>query len=205
MMRALILLAALSGCEMYAHRSMHNAPGLVDLDTPPGRERGEPNAFTSPSQPATETIAVFVMPEIVFGTGRLDTGQGAAETGVSFRVERVVDKNGALLHRQAFAITGGVGLAQFSENRPTMFGATYVEVNYRSFLGFLPVDLGAGAAVYPSVTVAAIGEHYDASVGGQLSLRFPLVHVRMRYIANSGFEIMGGYEIPIAFFFGRSR
>ncbi len=203
-MRALILVAVLGGCTTYAHRSMHNAPGLVDLDTPP-REIGEPTAFTAPAQPGSETITVFTMPEILFGAGRLDTGKGAAELGVSFRVERTVDQGGALLHKSAFAITGGVGLAQFSENRPTIFGATYVELNYRNFVKFLPVDIGLGAAVYPGVTVPSVGEHHDASVGGQLSLRLPLTHVRMRYIANSGFEIMAGYEIPIAFFFGRSR
>lgn len=201
----LVVVGALAGCTTYAHRSMHNAPGVTDLSTPPAREVGDPSAYTPPEQPGSETIAVWAMPNVVLGSGRLDVGQVVTELGMSFRVERVVDANGALLHKSAFAITAGVGLAQFYETRPTIFGATFVELNYRNLIKVIPFDVALGAAVYPGVSLAATGEHYDASIGGQLSVRIPLALLRFRYMTETGFEVMAGYELPFPFFFGRSR
>ena len=195
MKRIVVLALVACGCQSYAHRSRHNAPGIVDLDTPPPREVGSATAFVPPAQPGSETIVVFVMPNFVIGNGRRNlSSQAAYELGVSFRVERTVDDGAALLHKSAFAITAGVGLAQFYETRPTLFGATFVELNYRNLIKVIPFDVGVGAAIYPG-----------ADVGAQLSVRFPGLLVRGRYFAEGGFELMAGYEIPIPFFFGRSR
>ncbi len=204
MMRALILIAALGGCTQYAHRSTHNAPAIANLDEPPPHETGDPAAFTLGEQPETETIAVFVMPNILLGVGRFDSGQIATETGVSLRLERVVADR-AYLAPTTFALTFGTAFAQITDTRPTIFGATFAELNFRFFLKVIPTDVGLGVAVYPGASSPATGEKLSPAIGGQLSLRIPLAQVRARYMADTGFEIMAGYELPIPFFFRRSR
>lgn len=204
-MRALVLCLVLAGCTSYAHRSMHDAPGLVDLDKAPARETGEPQAYEPPQQPGSETFVVFAMPSILVGTGRLDTGQAAGEVDLAFRIERTVDDGGALLHKSAFAVTAGVGLAQFGEYQPTIFGGVYAELNYRNILRVIPFDVGMGVALYPGINVPSRMETHGTDLGGQVSLRFPLLAVRARFMIDTGFEIMAGYEVPIPFFFGRSR
>lgn len=204
-MKALAILAAvLAGCTSYTRTSMHSAPGLADLDTPVPREIGAPDAYAEPTAPPSDTITVFAIPFFALGSGRLDTGTAASEVGLELRIERTLDKNGALLHESAFALTAGVGLAQFYDNRPTIFGATYAELNYR-FMVTLPIDVGMGVAVYPGASLPATMEHYGAEVGGQLTVRFPVLSVRVRYMADTGPEIMAGFSIPLPFFFGRSR
>ena len=194
-MRTAILLAAVAGCTQYAHRSMHNAPPIVNLDEPPLRETGDPKAFTPGEQPGTETIAVFATPSILLGTGRFDNAKLVTEPGIAFRFERLVDTGAAYLKPSAFAITIGTGIAQVTEDRPTIFGGISAELNYRFVVKVVPVDIGVGAAVYPS----------DPDVGGQISLRLMIVQVRARYMANTGLEVMAGYTVPIPVFFRRSR
>ncbi len=204
-MKALVILALAAGCTSYTHRSMHNAPGVVNLDRPPTREVGDPKAYESPESPGTETIVVVALPSVMIGTGRLDTGDAAGELDLAFRVERTVDDGSALLHKSAFGITAGVGLAQFGENQPTIFGGVYAELCYRSIFEVIPYDIGIGPALYPGVTVPSRMESHATELGGQVSLRFPLLAVRARFMTDTGFEIMAGYQVPIPFFFGRSR
>jgi hypothetical protein len=208
MIRAAVVVGAVvaaAGCTQYAHRSMHNAPGVVDLSTPNAPENGAPERVAQPTDPGTDTVVVAVMPTILVGVGRLDTAKAAGEAGVELRFERTIDDGHALLHARAFAITAGAGLAQFSENRPTMFGAIYGELSYRSSLGFLPVDVGAGPAFYAGVSIPSTGQQLGPELGAQLTVRIPLLLVRARYMATSGAEIWFGYEIPFPMFFGRSR
>jgi len=204
-MKRAILIAVLAGCTQYAHRSMHNAPPIVNLDEPPRNESGDPAAFTQGTQPGTETLAVFVMPNLMMGTSRFDNGRFAVEPGVSFRFEHVVDDGARYLEDTAFALTLGTGLVQFTETRPTIFGATFVEVNFRFLIKVFPVDVGMGAAVYPGASAPAVGEELSPAIGGQFSLRMPGFLARVRYMTETGFEMMAGYEIPIPFFFRRSR
>ena len=202
-MRALAILSViLAACTSYTHTSMHSAPGLADLETPMSREIGAPEAYAEPTAPPSDTIAVFAIPYFALGSGRLDTGDAATEVGLELRIERTLDKDGALLHESGFALTAGVGLAQFYDNRPTIFGATYAELNYRLSLSVVPMDVGMGVAV---ASLPATMEHYDAEVGGQLTVRVPVLSVRARYMADTGPEIMAGFSIPVPFFFGRSR
>jgi hypothetical protein len=205
-MKALATLAGiLAGCTSYTHTSMHSAPGLADLDTPMPREIGTPEVYAEPTAPPTDTIAVFAIPYVALGSGRLDTGSAASEVGFELRIERTFDKDGALLHDSGFALTTGVGLAQFYDNRPTIFGATYAELNYRLLLSVVPMDVGMGVAAYPGVSLPATMEHHDAEIGGQLTVRFPILSVRARYMSDTGPEVMAGFSIPVPFFFGRSR
>lgn len=62
MMRALVCLLALSGCAGSAHRSMLDAPGTVDLSTPPALENGDPSKIEQPGEPGATTIAVILGP-----------------------------------------------------------------------------------------------------------------------------------------------
>ena len=59
----------------------------------------------------------------------------------------------------------------------------------------LPTEVGIGPVVYPS----------ELDAGGQLTVRFTLLAARVRYLADSGVEVWGGFQLPIPFFFGRSR
>jgi hypothetical protein len=204
-MRAAILLVLFAGCTQYAHRSTHNAPPIVNLDEPPLHEAGDPAAFTPGTQPGTDTLAVFVMPNFMMGTSRFDTGRFAVEPGVSFRFEHVVDDGARYLDDSAFALTIGTGLVQLTDTRPTIFGATFVEVNFRFLIKVFPVDVGMGVAAYPGASAPAVGEELSPAIGGQLSLRMPGFLARARYMTETGFELMAGYEVPIPFFFRRSR
>jgi len=204
-MRRALILVALVGCTQYAHKATHNAPPIVNLDAPPPRETGDPNAFTPGEQPGTETLAVFVMPNILIGTGRWNNGKAIGETGMSVRFERVVDNGARYLNDSTFAVTVGTAFVQFTENRPTVYGGTFVELNYRFLMGVVPADVGMGVAVYPGASAPAIGEDLSAAIGGQLSVRLPLFQLRARYMTETGFEIVAGYELPIPFFFRRSR
>jgi hypothetical protein len=184
---------------------MHNAPPIVNLDEPPRRETGDPAAFTPGEQPGTETIAVFAMPEIMFGSARFDNGQIVFEPGIAFRFERLLHAGAAYLEPRAFGITLGTGIAQVTEARPTVFGGVSAELNYRFLLKVIPADIGLGFAVYPGASSSSTGEDFDADIGAQLSARITLLHVRARYMPSTGFEIMAGYSVPIPVFFRRSR
>ena len=85
------------------------------------------------------------------------------------------------------------------------FYALATAIHVLVLIKVIPFDVALGAAVYPGVSLAATGEHYDASIGGQLSVRIPLALLRFRYMTETGFEVMAGYELPFPFFFGRSR
>ena len=200
-----MLIVVLAGCTQYAHLSTHNAPPIVNLDEGPRNESGDPKAFTPGEQPGTETLAVFVMPNLMMGTSRFDRSLFALEPGVSLRFEHVVDDGARYLDETAFALTIGTGLAQVSDTRPTIFGATFAELNFRFVIKVIPADIGMGVAAYPGASSQATGENLGAAIGGQLSLRLPAFQVRARYMTETGFEIMAGYEIPIPFFFRRSR
>ena len=82
-MRALVAIV-LAGCTDYAHTSLHNAPGVVDLATPLEHENGAPERYEVPSSPGQNTLAVFTMPYLIGGVGR---GGGGGETGLEMRFE----------------------------------------------------------------------------------------------------------------------
>jgi hypothetical protein len=186
-MRALVAVA-LVGCTEYAHTSLHNAPGAVDLSTPLEHENGAPGRYEIPSSPGQNTLAVYTMPYLIGGVGRINE---AGETGLEMRFEYSHDYSFA---DRSFAITAGVPSMQWHGDR-AILGAFYAEANYRTLAGSLPFDIGLGPAIYSS----------NAEIGGQLTVRLPLLMLRLRYMPDSRFEVMAGTEIPIGFFFSRSR
>jgi hypothetical protein len=191
----LALLIVLTGCIDYAHTTMHSAPPNIDLATPLPHENGDPARNDHAFLPTGSTnVALIVAPYVLAGVGRAAHAGPAGETGVELRYEQTHDGPMAF---ENWGITGGIAISQFSNHGPTSTpGALYLEGGYR-FLAVepFPFDVSAGPLVY-------VDNH---SVGAQLTVRWALFMVRSRYVANTGFELFGGAEIPIPFFFGWSQ
>ena len=193
MKRLLVLLAA---CTDYAHVTLHDGPGNVDLAAPLPHENGAPDRVELPADPGTDTVTIFAAPYIVGGIGRYrpDTG-GSGEVGLEFRVERYRSTLSRPLAPDAWAITAGFAFAQWGDGVRTVApGAFYAELNYRFLAKMWPIDVGIGPAYY-----------VDHALGGQLTARIAIAMVRARYVANTGAELFVGAELPIPFFFGGSR
>jgi len=196
-MRKLVLIAGLAaGCTQYTRTAMTNAPGNVDLTAPLPNENGDPARYEPPRDPGTKTLVMFVAPMLMLGSGRIDAPSTlVVEPGMEFRFES--HETGKRWSAPTFAITAGLGFIQIYEARPDHLGAFYSELNFRfpSIKGVVPMDIGIGPAFYAP----------DAELGGQLTVRLPLLSMRGRYMARNGFEFWAGYEIPIPVIFGRSR
>lgn len=171
-----------------------NAPGLVELDLPLAHENGDPQRFEESGDPGMQTLSVWANPYWLWGHGRRDANGASREPGLEIHAE--VDEP-TRLESSAFGVTAGFGFVQYGPGRVTdAIGAAYVELDRRFLLGdSWPVDIGLGPAVYFG----------DREAGGQLSLRIPLGLFRVRYMATSGIEVMAGVELPIPFFFSRSK
>jgi len=190
-MRALVLAGALGACTDYAQVSLHDGPGNVDLGQPILHENGDPARYDPPTDPGAHHIALIAAPHILGGLGR----HGAVnEPGLEFRFER---SDEGPMAGENWGIGAGMAFAQFGDTTRTVApGAFYAEVSYRVLIkNALPLDVSAGPVVYVD----------DASLGGQLTLRFLVFMFRSRYVANTGFEALGGLEIPIPFLFGWSK
>lgn len=196
---SILLAAALAGCTQYARVHMKNAPGLTDLSQPLERENGDPERFEPAVDPGSKTLAVFMNPSLMIGAGRepVTAQDPAYEPGLELRFEHhsaAFDRK--LLADRTLAVTAGVGFAQLVKGRPTVGGPLFAELNYRfPSWNKAPTDIGLGPVVYPA--------NFDA--GGQLTVRLLIMAVRARYMADGGFEFWGGFQIPVPFFFGRSR
>ncbi|NVB85029.1 MAG: hypothetical protein HOV81_42070 [Kofleriaceae bacterium] len=198
MTRALVCLLALAACNDYAHRSTLNAPGTIDLSTPPAIENGDPSKIELPGEPGATTIAVIPAPYVGGGIGRFNPGNdGSGEVGMDIRVERTSNRGGRnLLAAENWGVTFGFAFAQWGDGVRTVApGAFSAELNYRFLASAWPIDVGMGPAVYVD----------DTAVGGQLSVRCAVALLRARYVANTGGELIFGLQIPIPFFFSWSR
>lgn len=195
--RALALaLLVVAGCTKYAQVATTNAPGDVDLAKPLPHENGAPDRFEKPADPGNEALVVFAIPTFVFGTGREPSSSAVSELGLELRFER--HDSDRAWHAPHLAATLGAGFVQLYEGSTgTHAGALYGELDVRfpTAWGVLPVDVGVGPAVYPDT-----GE-----LGGQISIRAPLMAAHARYMQDNGFEFWVGYQLPIPFIFGRSK
>lgn len=196
-MRLAVIVLALAACTDYAHHSTLNAPGVVDLATPPPLENGDPDKVELPGEPGATTIAIIPAPYVGGGIGRYEPGQsGAGEVGLDIRVERTTSDGRALLAPENWGVTFGFAFAQWGDGVRTIApGAFSAELNYRFLAKVWPIDVGLGPAVYVD----------DTAVGGQLSVRCAIALLRTRYVANTGGELIFGLQIPIPFFFSWSR
>lgn len=198
---AVAAVTALGGCTSYARVSMKNAPGVTDLSQPLEREDGAPQRYEPARDPGVKTLTVFATPSLMIGAGRrpLPAQKAAFEPGLELRFEHHTRRAGGDREAwawRALAVTAGIGFAQAVEGRPTIAGPLFAELNYRFRAGNgPPVDIGLGPVVYPS----------ELEAGGQLTARLVIAAVRVRYLPDSGYEIWGGFQIPVPFFFERSR
>ncbi len=192
-----LVLGSLAACSDYAHRSTLNAPGVVDLATPPPIENGNPDTYELPGEPGSTTVAVIPAPYIAGGVGRYDVADsGAGEVGLDIRIERTRSVGRELIARENWGLTFGFAFLQWGDGVRTIApGAFSAELDYRFLAKVWPIDVGIGPAVYVD----------DTAVGGQLSVRCAVALLRARYVANTGAEMIVGLQIPIPFFFSWSR
>jgi hypothetical protein len=197
-MKALAVLAVIAGCATkQTTTSLHNAPGNVDLGAPPAREIGAPDAFERPTDPGTTTLSVIPIPSILLGTGRGNPGELVTDFNLETRFEYHSDKAREPFGKYAVAFTAGLAGVHLAEHRGAEFGALFGEVSFRfpTIKGVVPTDVGVGPVIYPT--------NFEA--GGQITVRFPLLALRLRYVERGGLEFWAGYQVPIPFLFQRSR
>ncbi|MBX3155794.1 MAG: hypothetical protein KF773_07335 [Deltaproteobacteria bacterium] len=192
-----VVAVALAGCATkYTRTTMANAPGHADIAVPPARELGDPETFEPAADPGTSTLAVIPIPSVMLGTGRGNPGTLVTDLNLEVRFEHTSDAGRAPFGKRALAFTAGL-VGVHVDDRGGAYGAMFGEVSFRfpSVKGVLPMDIGVGPVVYPA----------DFEAGAQLTVRFPLLALRARYVERSGFEFWAGYQIPIPFLFQRSR
>lgn len=199
MMRALIVLVAFAGCTQYAKTSTHNAPLVTNLDEPPLRETGDPAAFETGTDPGTETLAVFLTPGVILGSGRYGTEIFHAEPTFALRFEHKKDPGRGYLDASAFAITVGTGIVALDTDRPTTPAAVFAMLDYRFIAKVIPMDVGLGPVLYPGA------DRFSTDIGAQLDFKITILEARFRYMKDTGFEFGVGYSLPIPLFFQRSR
>jgi len=193
-----LLAAALAGCVDYAHVHMKNAPGVTDLSRPLERENGDPDRFEPAKDPGQETLTIIAMPSLMIGAGRepVPAEKAVYEPGLELRFEHHTDEGHEPFASRALAFTAGIGFAQLVDGRPAIAGPLFAELDFRfPTWNKMPTDIGLGPIAYPA--------NFDA--GGQLTVRVPFIAARARYLAHSGPELWIGFQIPIPFFFERSR
>lgn len=190
-----VALAALTGCTTYASTTRVNAPGIVDISTPVPREDGSDTLYQTPAQPETQAVIAWLHPS--FAGGLVRKGPGF-EAGLSISVEADDPSQGDLaISNTAWGATLGAGIVQVAE--PTYGadevvdagGPLHAEIYHRRLI----VMFGAGAVVYPDTR----------DVGVQATIRGPLAHVRARYVQDTGFELVFGFDLSFPFVFGWSR
>jgi hypothetical protein len=193
-MRRALVLVALAACTDYAQLSLKNAPGNVDLGQPLPHENGDPARIEAPADPGSDNVAAIAAPYILGGLGRYSSPSGSGEVGLELRFERA---SNALLQARNWSLTAGMAFVQWGDNRYAAPGAFYGEFGYRFIAGdTLPIEIAGGPLLYVD----------DSSAGAQLTFRMlGIMMLRSRYVANTGYEVMGGIEIPIPFFFGWSK
>jgi hypothetical protein len=193
---ATLALALLGGCPGTRHRSDVNAPGIVHLEAPPPRENGDPQRFLEPEDPGEQEV--YLGPAIILGpaSGRsYDSNHTEFETSIQLRVAyRTLAKS----HRsedvpfpmKGWALTVGWSPLQTdhapSDDVTFHTGPVYAEVERFWYIA----SAGLGLVSYP--------DNWDTGV--QATLNFMPYGIRMRYLAEGGFEVMAAFrlELPTA-------
>jgi hypothetical protein len=198
------LLLVLAGCPAgLRHHSTHNAPGNVTLEAPMPGERGDPAAYTEPSDPGEHQLGL--MPSFWFmpGAGRVSHPSDATlEFGGSLTLafgerDRTGDRGAIGFPFDSWGVTLGWAFIQTDPDASgadaSVGGPVFVEATRIWYF----LSASAGVAFYPTAG--------DLDLGGQISLKAAIFALRMRYIQDSGFEFFGGYELSIPASFTWSR
>ncbi len=189
-------LVLLGGCPGLRHRADANAPGIVHLEAPPPRENGDPERYLEPEDPGEQEV--YLGPAVILGpaTGRsADSDHTEFETSIQLRMAYVTLPKS---HRsedvpfptKGWALTLGWSPLQTDHNPADEVtfhtGPVYAEVERYWFIA----SAGLGAVTYP--------DSWDTGV--QLTLNFMPYGIRLRYLAEGGFEVMGAFrlELPTA-------
>ncbi len=197
----------LTGCPGLKRHSVRNAPGIVELDTPPARLTLEPQQ-DPPGDPGIHQLGLapgfWVMP----GFGRMYGGpfkDSALEMGVQLHVSFGEDRRSGGKSALGYPMKGwgatlGWGIVQFGlediyDSRPpapTVMGPITLEATRHYFYA---MGISAGLVLYP--TPGAVGDTAvgGVDVGGQISVFASVFAMRMRYVEDSGFEFFGGYQV----------
>lgn len=199
MMRAIaIALAATAAaaCTKTRYTSDVNAPGVVTL-APPPRENGDPALYVPPADPGEREL--YLGTGVVFGPG---TGRrpmrGSDDTNVELGFfARIAFETLARSHRKDDLPWPednwvlNLGWAPLQTGADDDIGPAHVELERTFYL----LSAGAGIAVYPD----------DGNAGPQVTLAAKPYGVRFRYMAQTGWEVWGAFqlELPAAFTWSR--
>lgn len=193
---AVLAVVVLAGCPGLRHRADTNAPGIVHLEAPPPRENGDPERFIEAEDPGEHDL--YIGPAVILGpaSGRsYDSNQTEFETAVQLRLAY---SRLAKSHRsedvpfphKGWAMTLGWSPLQTDHDPAGELGfhtgPVYGEVERFWFIA----SAGLGVVSYP--------DNWDTGV--QMTLNFMPYGLRMRYLAQGGFEIMAAFrlELPTA-------
>lgn len=198
---ALAALAILGGCPGTRYKSDANAPGIVHLEAPPPRENGDPDLYVEAEDPGEHEL--YIGPGVVMGpaTGRgggngVDTEfEGSLQVRLAYAaLARSHRSKDVPFPRSGWAMTLGwspIQTAHRGGDTKADQGPIYLEVERYFFY------LSAG------VGVAAYTKDWDGGVQGTLSAG--VFGLRMRYLMDGGFELVGAYrvELPTAYNWSR--
>jgi hypothetical protein len=175
------------GCTGTRLHSTVNAPGKVVL-APPAYENGKPELYVEPTDPGEHEV--YLGPGVVVGpaTGRYPRTDGDAGVELGFYL-RLAYKEVASSHRKddvpwpapGWALNVGWSPLQYTDD--ASFGPLFFEVERQWFLG----SIGAGLAVYPQ----------DGGAGAQVTAAWKPYGVRVRYVAETGWEVMGAFQVEL--------
>ena len=193
---ALAAVALLAACPGLRHTSDANAPGIVHLEAPPPHENGSDDLYLEPEDPGEHEV--YIGPGVVLGpaTGRTyDANDTEFETSIQVRLaytqlEKSHRSKDVPFPQKGWALTLGWSPLQ-TDHAPddrveAHLGPVYAEVERYWFI----FSAGLGVAAYPQ----------DFDAGPQLTLNAAFYGIRMRYLADGDFEVMGAFrfELPTA-------
>jgi hypothetical protein len=194
-MRALVVAAlGLGACTHGYYTSDVNAPGNVTL-APPARENGAPELYVEPTDPGEHEL--YFAPGLTAGPvlGRHPDGNDAG-VELGFYVH-LAYKTSERSHRKddlPYPVHGwslNLGWSPLQTGADVDIGPTWVEVERNWY--FLSAALGA--AVYPD----------DGDAGVQLTLAARPYGLRLRYMNETGFELVGAFQVELPRAYAWSR
>jgi hypothetical protein len=188
--------AALCGCPKTRLRSDVNAPGIVHLEAPPPRENGDPALYIEAEDPGENEL--YIGPAVVLGpaSGRGGGNGHDTEFEASLQVRLAYTALRAShrakdvpIPRSGFALTLGwspIQTAHTAGELEANGGPVYLEVERYFFIA----SAGLGVVAYPG----------DWDGGVQLTLSAMPYGIRLRYLVDGGFEVLGAFrlELPTA-------
>lgn len=190
----LALAAAATGCTRTRFTSDVNAPGKVTL-APPPREDGSPGLYVEPDDPGEHEV--YFAPGVVIGPAsgrRPDASDAGIELGMYLRMAynthaRSHRKDDVPLPIHGWALQAGWSPLQTGAD--VDIGPVFVELEKVFFV----TAIGFGVAVYPD----------DGNAGLQLTLAARPYGLRFRYMAETGFELIGAFQLELPSAYSWSR